>query len=79
MFKVIKVKSQDELNKEAFKVMRQEVKPGAVLGLATGSSPVGLYKEMMKDHQENGTSYAEVTTFNLDEDVGVRRERRVSY
>ena len=56
MFKVIKVKSQDELNKEAFKVMRAEVKPGAVLGLATGSSPVGLYKEMIKDHEENGTS-----------------------
>ena len=79
MFKVIKVKSQDELNKEAFKVMRQEVKPGAVLGLATGSSPVGLYKEMIKDHQENGTSYAEVTTFNLDEYVGLPRDHRESY
>ena len=64
MFKVIKVKSQDELNKEAFKVMRAEVKPGAVLGLATGSSPVGLYKEMIKDHKENGTSFKSTSSTN---------------
>ncbi len=79
MFKVIRVKNYEELSKEAFKVMRACVKPGAVLGLATGSSPIGLYKEMIKDHKENGTSYAEVSTYNLDEYVGLPLNHRESY
>ena len=56
--KVIITKGYDDLSKEAFKVMKAvlEKKPSAVLGLATGSSPEGLYAEMVKDHEENGTS-----------------------
>ncbi|WP_114748402.1 glucosamine-6-phosphate deaminase [Pleomorphovibrio marinus] len=46
-------------------------KPDLVLGLSTGSSPIGVYKAMVKDHIENGTSYKQVTTFNLDEYVGL--------
>ena len=44
--KVIKVKNYDEVSAEAFKVMKEVVanKPEAVLGLATGSSPIGLYE-----------------------------------
>ena len=54
-------------------------KPDLVLGLATGSTPIPLYKEMVKDHQENGTSYAKVKTFNLDEYVGLPKEHPESY
>ena len=52
--KVIVVKNYDEVSKEAFNVMKEVVtaKPEAVLGLATGSSPIGLYENMIKDHKE---------------------------
>ena len=52
--KVIKVKNYDEVSAEAFKVMKEVVanKPEAVLGLATGSSPIGLYENMIKDHKD---------------------------
>ena len=79
--KVIKVKNYDEVSAEAFKVMKEVVanKPEAVLGLATGSSPIGLYENMIKDHKENGTSYAKCLSFNLDEYVGIDRNHSQSY
>ena len=78
--KVIKV-NYDEVSAEAFKVMKEVVanKPEAVLGLATGSSPIGLYENMIKDHKENGTSYAKCQSFNLDEYVGIDRNHSQSY
>lgn len=79
MFQVIVVENAEQISKEAFKVMKEFLKPGKVLGLATGSSPIGLYKEMIKDHQENGTSYKEIKTFNLDEYVGLPKEHSESY
>lgn len=79
--KVIIVKDYDEMSKEAFKVMHETVtgNPNAVLGLATGSTPIGLYKEMIKDHKENGTSYKNVKTANLDEYVGLDYSSDQSY
>ena len=79
--KVIKVKDYAEVSYEAFKVMKDVVvnKPDAVLGLATGSSPIGLYENMIKDHKENGTSYAGCQSFNLDEYVGIARDHEQSY
>ncbi len=78
---IIKVKNYDEVSLEAFKVMKDVVanKPNAVLGLATGSSPIGLYENMIKDHKENGTSYAKCQSFNLDEYVGIDRNHSQSY
>ena len=79
--KVIVVKDYDAVSEEAFKVMKEVVtaKKDAVLGLATGSSPIGLYKNMIKDHKENGTSYAQCQSFNLDEYVGIDRNHPESY
>ncbi|MEG0527395.1 glucosamine-6-phosphate deaminase [Amedibacillus sp. YH-ame10] len=79
--KVIKVKNYEEVSKEAFNVMKEVVtnKKDAVLGLATGSSPIGLYENMIKDHKENGTSYAACQSFNLDEYVGIDRNHEQSY
>ena len=42
-------------------------KPDAVLGLATGSTPVSLYKELIRMHREEGLDFSRVRTFNLDE------------
>ena len=46
-------------------------KPNAVLGLATGSTPLGVYKELIRRHKEEGLSFAGCTSFNLDEYVGL--------
>jgi glucosamine-6-phosphate deaminase len=54
-------------------------KPDAVLGLATGSTPLGLYKELVRMHQEEGLDFAQVTSFNLDEYVGLGTDHPQSY
>lgn len=54
-------------------------KPDAVLGLATGSSPLGLYRELARLHREEGLDFSRVTTFNLDEYVGLAPEHPASY
>ncbi len=54
-------------------------KPDAVLGLATGSTPLGLYKELVRMNQEEGLDFSQVTTFNLDEYVGLAKQHTQSY
>ena len=54
-------------------------KPDAVLGMATGSTPLGLYQELVRLHREEGLDFAQVTTFNLDEYVGLRSDDPHSY
>jgi len=46
-------------------------KPDCVLGLATGSTPLGTYKELIRLHKEEGLDFSQVKTFNLDEYLGV--------
>jgi len=54
-------------------------KPGAVLGLATGSTPRRLYKELCRQHEEEGLDFSGVTSFNLDEYVGLDSAHPSSY
>ena len=54
-------------------------KRGVVFGLATGSTPVPLYRELVRLHREEGLSFARVTTFNLDEYHGLGPDHRESY
>jgi len=54
-------------------------KPNAVLGLATGSTPLPLYGELIRMHREEGLDFSTVTTFNLDEYVGLERDHEQSY
>jgi len=54
-------------------------KPNAVLGLATGSTPLMMYRELVRMHKEQGLDFSEVTTFNLDEYVGLSPEHPASY
>lgn len=81
MFKIIKVKDYNEMSDRAFEIMKEIVtaKPDAVLGLATGSSPVGVYQRIVQDHRENGTSYSQITTVNLDEYLGMPQDHPESY
>ena len=79
MINIIKVKDYEEASDKAFEVMKEFLKPGKVLGLATGSTPLGLYARMVKDHEENKTSYADIRSFNLDEYVGLPISHPESY
>lgn len=54
-------------------------KPDAVLGLATGSTPLPLYQELIRLHKEEGLDFSRVTTFNLDEYVGLAPDHPASY
>ena len=54
-------------------------KPNAVLGMATGSTPLGVYQELARLHKEEGLDFSQVSTFNLDEYVGLRVNHPQSY
>ena len=79
MIKVIVAKDYEDASDKAFDVFKEYLKPGKVLGLATGSTPLGLYARMVKDHKENGTSYKDIKSFNLDEYVGLPITHPESY
>lgn len=79
--KVIVTENYREMSDKAAEIVIGVIKnnPNAILGLATGSSPIGLYQNMIKDHKENGTSYKNVKTVNLDEYVGLTADHDQSY
>ena len=54
-------------------------KAGAVLGLPTGSTPLGMYRELISMHKEGKLSFKDVATFNLDEYEGIPKEDENSY
>ena len=74
-------KTYEEISKASAQVVAEIVnnKPNAVLGLATGSTPLGLYKEMARMHKEDGLDFSHVKTFNLDEYVGLSPDHPQSY
>ena len=53
--------------------------PNPVLGLPTGSTPIGVYSELVRLHDKEGLSFAMATTFNLDEYIGIAAEHPGSY
>lgn len=78
---LIVVDNYEELSKvaadEFSKVIKE--KPDAVLGLATGGSPVGMYKELIKMYENKKLDFSKVTTVNLDEYIGLNPEHEQSY
>lgn len=79
--RVIITKGYAEMSREAARIIAKQVKakPDSVLGLATGGTPVGTYKELIHLHQEEGLDFSEVTTFNLDEYYGLAPGHPQSY
>lgn len=55
------------------------IKPDSVLGLATGSTPIGMYNELVNKYQSGGISFKNVITFNLDEYIDLPKENENSY
>lgn len=68
------------LSRKAADLIKEQVTKDSqsVLGLATGSTPLGLYKEMINDYQ-HGLDFSQVTSFNLDEYVGLSGDHPASY
>ncbi len=72
---------EEQLYKEAARRIIDLVqdRPKAILGLATGSSPLGVYKELIKSYNNHHVTFEHVTTFNLDEYVGLSDDHPQSY
>ncbi|MGB7595061.1 MAG: glucosamine-6-phosphate deaminase [Erysipelotrichaceae bacterium] len=81
MFEIHVYDTYEQVSEKAFEVMKEVVltNPQAILGLATGSSPVGLYKLLVEDHKQNHTSYKDIVSYNLDEYVGIAQSHEQSY
>lgn len=79
--KIIITKDYEELSAKALEMMKGVVvhNPYAVLGLATGTTPLGLYRHMIEDYNSHGTSYAHIRTVNLDEYQGLPKNHNQSY
>ncbi len=79
--KTIICKDYDEMSREAAKIVAEQMKakPESVLGFATGSSPVGLYKELARLNAAGEIDFSKVTTFNLDEYYPIKRDNDQSY
>ena len=71
----------DEMSLKAADIITELLKnnPNAKLGLATGSTPIGTYNELIKRYQNKEISFKNVTTFNLDEYIGINRNHSQSY
>ncbi|SIS81336.1 glucosamine-6-phosphate deaminase [Salimicrobium salexigens] len=78
---VIVVKNYEEMSRKAASVIEEKVnaEPDCVLGLATGGTPLGTYEQLIEGHRSRGIDYSGVTTFNLDEYVGLPRDHSQSY
>lgn len=77
----ITVKSYDELSKKAANIIAAQVisKPCSVLGLATGSTPVGTYKKLAEYNKAGDVDFSCVTSVNLDEYQGLKGDNDQSY
>lgn len=78
---IIIVKNYEEMSRKAAHLFVAQIlnKPSSVLGLATGSTPMGLYKELIKFYNEGMISFKQTVAFNLDEYIGLPKEHPQSY
>jgi len=79
--KIITVSNYDEMSAEAARVFLDQVakKPTAVLGLATGGTPVGTYQRLAEAHRRGEISFAQCQSLNLDEYLGLGPTDEASY
>ena len=79
--KLIIAKNYEELSKIAAEEFAEVIinKPTAILGLATGGSPVGMYKELIRKYENKELDFSKCTSINLDEYIGLNPEHEQSY
>lgn len=80
-FKVYKCKDYEEASRIASDIFIEAIKenPSITLGLATGSTPLGLYKNLIKSYENKEISFKDVKTYNLDEYVGLNKDHKETY
>jgi glucosamine-6-phosphate deaminase len=78
---VIIAKTYEEMSRAAAVAVAEvlNAKPNSVLGMATGSTPLGVYQELVRMHKKEGLDFSQVITFNLDEYVGLPVNHPQSY
>lgn len=76
---VVILSSSEEVAQRAADIFERQVRRGATLGLATGSTPLRTYQELVHRHRDQGLSFAECRAFLLDEYVGLPVEHEQSY
>ena len=71
----------EEVSRRAAALMAAQIRrrPDSVFGLATGGTPLGVYRELIRLHREEGLDFSSVTSFNLDEYVGLGPTHPQSY
>lgn len=74
-------KNYEEMSKKTAEIITNKVKttPEVVLGLATGGTPIGTYENLVKMYQNDEIDFSDVTTFNLDEYIGLETDHPQSY
>lgn len=79
--KIFKTNSYDEMSSKAAELISQQIinKPESVLGLATGSTPIGMYELLVNKHREKGLDFSKIKTVNLDEYVKISPNHESSY
>ena len=78
---IYRAKDYEDMSKKAANIIASQIvlKPGCVLGLATGSTPIGAYKNLVEKYEQGDLDFSQVTTVNLDEYKGLPRENDQSY
>lgn len=79
--RVICVDNYEQMSQKAARMVASQtiLKPDSVLGLATGSTPLGMYKELIKSYEAGHIDFEEIVTFNLDEYYDLDKENEQSY
>lgn len=79
--RIIVAKDYDDMSRKAANIIAAQIinKPDCVLGLATGSTPIGLYKNLIKGYEDGDLDFSAVKTVNLDEYRGLPKENDQSY
>ncbi len=79
--KIVVKKDYQELSREAAEIVKKRIqaKPDIVLGLPTGSTPLGLYKELARAYKKEELDFSQVSSFNLDEYFGLEASHPQSY
>ncbi|WP_288054039.1 glucosamine-6-phosphate deaminase, partial [Caloranaerobacter azorensis] len=79
--KVLIVKDYEEMSRKAANIVASQIilKPDSVIGLATGDTPKGMYRELIKLYNNGDIDFANIKTFNLDEYYGLPKENPQSY
>lgn len=79
--KIYRAKDYNDMSRKAANLISAQIimKPNCVLGLATGSSPVGTYRQLVEWYEKGDLDFSEVITVNLDEYKGLTRDNSQSY